>query len=100
MNIEDKFQDMPPEYFETIKAMHGRMMDWRRANSTVTAVVGFKFSDNMIIISTIRGAIMLGLVTVNEAGYEMIRAMCEPEASEPSVSMVQAAINYEPKEKK
>lgn len=84
-----------PQYEATVRKMHERMQAWRKANPDVTAIVQFLGTDNVIIVSPIHPALVLGLVKVNEHGYRMIRAMCEPEPDEPTIEMVKKAIHYQ-----
>lgn len=71
------------------------MTKWRKANPTTPVTISFHIPEKVVIITTIRGALSLGLCRVNKHGYEMIKAMCEPEDDEPTISMVREAIEME-----
>lgn len=91
--------NMPDEIKPVVTRMHHRMQSWRTENPKVEATIFWRTPPDgtVMIISTIRMAIQLGFVHVNQSGYDMIRAMCEPEQHEPTLNMVRAAIELEDK---
>jgi len=103
MDIFDLFNNTEPstpeEYERDIKMMWCRMQDWRSKNPKSEVRVIFKSTPKMIVVAPIRTALQLGLVQVNEHGYEMLRAMCEPMKDQPTMAMVELAINLNPKDK-
>jgi hypothetical protein len=95
----------PEDYHKQINAMWCRMQDWRSKNADKNVMIAFKTPPKVgkaevVIICPIHTALQLGFVTVNEHGYEMLKAMCEPCGdAQPTVAMVQAAIDLNPPKK-
>jgi len=87
----------PDDYKAALKRLRKRMNKWRKANPTTPVTISFHIPDKVVIITTIRGALSLGLCRVNKDGWEMLKAMCEPEEAEPTISMVREAIEMEDK---
>jgi|SRR5262245_12897391 len=88
--------DKSKVYHDAINRMHARMLTWRQGHKTLEVLIHWRDipikGHKTYVVATIRDALQIGLVTVNEPGYEMLKAMCEPEEDEPTLQMVRQAI--------
>lgn len=84
--------DMPADVAACITRLHHRMQAWRTANPKADVVIFWREQEGLVVIATIRSAIKLGFCHVNQPGWDMLRAMCEPEKDEPTMNMVKLAI--------
>ena len=86
------FEGMPANQQEAILRLHHRMQAWRTKHPKADVTIFWRDQEHVIVIAVIRDAIRAGLVHVNQNGWDMIRAMCEPEEHEPTLNMVRTAI--------
>ena len=89
-----KLEDMPDDMKEQTLRMHKRMNEWRAKHTTDEVTVLWREigGEKVIVVIPIRSALQIGLVHTNEHGYEMIKAMCEPEEIQPTMNQVRTAI--------
>lgn len=70
--------------------MRKRMSKWRTDNPNVTAIISF---DNKFeVITDVHTALFIGVIKVNEHGYNMLKAMCEKEKELATISMLKLAL--------
>ena len=70
--------------------MHHRMQEWRTKNPTKEVLI--HYNQKVIVVGPIRHAIALGAIHLNDAGFDMIKFMCENEIEEPYLHRVKQAI--------
>jgi hypothetical protein len=82
-------------YVAQIKAMAKNGQTWRVANPDKTVLVQFNFPREILLVAPISTAIKNRLVTVNEAGLELVKALWPWDTKdEPSVLMVRVALEF------
>jgi len=77
-------------YDAAINRMRKRMAKWRKDNPTKTASIQFR--SDVVVIGTAWGAYQAGILLADKGGYELLKAMCEPEKHEPTYMMVKAVL--------
>jgi len=81
------------QYEVLLGRMLARAREWRTANPSRTAKVQFNLPERVAVIGTISEAIKRGVVSVDEAGLELVKSLGPwgvPE--EPTVLMVRCVL--------
>lgn len=90
---------MPDDMREQTIRMHHRMQAWRTKNPKADVSIFWKEptmgKSKIVVVATIRDAMMLGLVHTNDQGFNMLKAMCETENPQPTVNQVRTAIEMD-----
>lgn len=86
----------PKSYLRQIQRMAQKAMAWRKANPTKEALVQFNYPEKVMLIAPISAALKQRLVSTNEAGLELVKALGPWDKTEPSVFMVRLALEHQP----
>ncbi len=86
----------PVEYEAQLKTMIDNAERWRNAYPEKIVLIQFNFPPQVAVIAPISDAVKAGVVTANDAGLELLKALWPWDAyDEPTVLMVQAVIEFE-----
>jgi hypothetical protein len=87
------------DYAAQIGVLAARAMQWRKANPDRQALVQFNYPRSVMMIAPISTALKDKIVSTNEAGLELIKALgAWGEKLEPTVMMVRLALENPPKD--
>jgi hypothetical protein len=87
---------LPKEYFDQIRNLSHKAMDWMAAHPGVEAKIQFNYPNGVFLAAVPQDAIEQKYVTADEAGTELLKAMgaFEDDAQGPSISMIRFALEY------
>lgn len=86
------------EYVQQLEAMAGLAMVWRVENPDKQVNILFNFPPDVMVVACISDAIKMKMVTCNEAGLELIKAISDwGQKKEATVFMVRMAVEHEGK---
>lgn len=88
----------PPGYVRQLEVMRERFLAWCAGHGDQTAHIQFNFPRSVVVAAPIHEAMRVGLVSVNDAGRELIEYLCETGPDEPTVLMVRVVIEAATKE--
>ena len=81
------------EYVDQIREMGRRAKAWKEKNPHRVAQVQFNYSRKIFLVAPISEAVKEHIVSCNEAGLEMVKAMWPWDVkSEPTVTMIKIAL--------
>lgn len=81
-------------YEAELIGMAERARQWRAANPKTLVMVQFNFPPQVGVIATLSDALEHHLVTVNEGGCDLLKAIAAGCRHEPSVLMLRAVLEF------
>ena len=97
----DTEERMAKKFERQCQTMNERAQAWRKANPGKSAVIRWNFPPAVNIIGCISDALAHRLVTTNEAGLELIKALWPwGDRDEPTILMVRMVLEREPNDER